>query len=122
MTRLINGFALSLVLFGAVQANAQQTLTLGPGFSPDPTRLTGTAGGPTDASVHGSTPLGGCFGWIPATPQHVLTLTEHIEWLALRVSASGDTTLVVQGPVGWWCNDDDIGLNAGMSGQWAPGT
>ena len=122
MKRSISFSALSLVLLVALQATAQQTVTLSPGFSPDPQRLSGTAGGTTDASVHGSTPLGGCFGWIPATPQHVLTLTDHLEWLSARVSASGDTTLVVEGPVGWWCNDDDIGLNAGMSGQWAPGT
>lgn len=122
MKRSTTCFALSLVLLMALQANAQQTVTLSPGFAPDPQRLSGTAGGTTDATVHGSSPLGGCFGWVPATPQHVLTLTEHLEWLAVRVSASGDTTLVVEGPVGWWCNDDDIGLNAGMSGQWAPGT
>ena len=122
MTRLIGSIALCLVLLGALQANAQQTVTLSPGFTPDPQRLSGTAGGTTDATVHGSSPLGGCFGWIPVTPQHVLTLTEHLEWLAVRVSALGDTTLVVEGPVGWWCNDDDIGLSAGMSGQWAPGT
>lgn len=118
MNRL-TGILTVLALLAAPSAWSQ---TLAPGFQPDPMTLSGSAGGPVDASVHGTTPLGGCAGFIPNQPQHTITLSQPFEWLSLGVTASGDTTLVIQGPIGWWCNDDDVGLNPGMSGQWAAGT
>ncbi len=120
--RFMRTFRFITILALSVLGCSASAQTLTPGFSPDPQTLRGTAGGPVDGSAHGSTPLGGCFGSIPSNPQHVLTLTEHFDWLSIQVTSSGDTTLVVQGPIGWWCTDDTVGLNPGMSGQWAPGT
>lgn len=33
-----------------------------------------------------------------------------------------DTTIIVRGPGGIWCNDDFKGKNPGIAGQWLPGT
>jgi hypothetical protein len=50
-----------------------------------------------------------------------MQLPSQVETLSLSVSSVGDTTLAVQGPVGWWCNDDFNDLNPALSGRWAAG-
>ncbi|MHC5833095.1 MAG: hypothetical protein ACYT04_98205, partial [Nostoc sp.] len=33
-----------------------------------------------------------------------------------------DTTIIIKGPGGTWCNDDFDGKNAGMIGEWLAGS
>ncbi|MDB9523974.1 hypothetical protein PN480_18785, partial [Dolichospermum circinale CS-1225] len=33
-----------------------------------------------------------------------------------------DTTMIIKGPGGTWCNDDFDGNNPGVVGEWLPGT
>ncbi|NJK28104.1 MAG: hypothetical protein HC925_05815, partial [Coleofasciculaceae cyanobacterium SM2_3_26] len=42
-------------------------------------------------------------------------------YLSLEVESSEDTTLVIQGPGGTWCNDDYRNMNPGIAGQWLAG-
>lgn len=89
------------------------------GFRPDPMILTGSAGGPLRAdSIDGS-----CRGWITPQPTHVVMAQSGFPNLRFVVSASHDTTLVVQYPDGRIaCNDDGGGsLNPLVEGPSGPG-
>ncbi|AKF04614.1 Alpha-mannosidase [Sandaracinus amylolyticus] len=89
------------------------------GFQPDPVVLTGSAGGPIDASMLDSS----CRGWITPQPSHVVMAQSGFPNLRMLVSAGHDTTLVVQYPDGRIaCNDDGAGsLNPLIEGPTGPG-
>lgn len=89
------------------------------GFRPDPALLTGSAGGPLQASVVDSS----CRGWITPQPSHLVMAQSGFPNLRFVVSASHDTTLVVQYPDGRFaCNDDGGGsLNPLIEGPTGPG-
>ena len=48
--------------------------------------------------------------------------TEFFDYLSLQVESPEDTVLVVRGPGGSWCNDDVLGFNPGLAGEWFSGT
>ncbi|GAB4211638.1 MAG: hypothetical protein OHK0013_33550 [Sandaracinaceae bacterium] len=106
--------------FGGSSAPAAAPINIAPGFQPQPTTATGSAGGITDATTLNSE----CRGNIPLTPQHTLNVTAQIPNLTIMVNCPlGDTTLVVRTPTGQYlCNDDTDGLNPVVSGAFAPGT
>ncbi len=113
-------------------ADAQEVLpifgdaTLKRNFNPDPFRLRGFSGG----SIPGQklagmleTPTGLCTGFVDETPDHTLVLKNKFYYLKILVMDSEEgTTLIVKGPGGTWCNDDFDGENAGIVGEWLPGT
>lgn len=102
-----------------------ENATLSPNFSPDPTTVRGISGGPRPApelAGRDDTATGPCVGFIDEQPDHTLTLTEFFNYLSLQVESSDDTTMVVRGPGGTWCNDDYNGVNPGIAGQWLSGT
>ena len=103
----------------SASTEGQATLTLAPGFAPDPTLVTGTAGGPTDAATMGPA----CRGWIASVPSVVLTTSAAIPILRVVVNASQDTTLVVRLASGEVLCDDDSGgsLNPAISGSFPAG-
>jgi len=101
-----------------------QNLRLSPGFNPDPQWLRGVAGGEETAiaiSDREQTPTGACAGFINTLPNHRLTLDQVFYSLRVRVKSEGDTTIIIRGPGGVWCNDDYDGSNAGIAGQWLAG-
>lgn len=106
----------------AVQPEAPTaSLSLTPGFMPDPQTASGAnAGGTLRASTFDS----GCnAGNIPTTPQHALTLTADFENLKIMVHSVSDTTLVIREPSGTYrCNDDTEGLMPAIEGAFAAGT
>ena len=119
-------------LFIQAPAQAQQvqsppifeSVTLSPKFSPDPMVIRGVSGGSTAAQkITGrvETATGSCIGFVDEKPDHTLTLTEFFNYLNLQVDSAEDTTLVVNGPGGTWCNDDYKGKNPGIAGQWLAG-
>jgi hypothetical protein len=115
---------LSLMALPA-QAQVFDNATLSPNFSPNPTELKGVSGGTTSAaSIAGKseTPTGSCVGYVDSQPDHTITLKSFFELLTIETASSVDTTMVVKGPGGIWCNDDLHDKNAGVSGQWSPGT
>lgn len=117
-TLLITISALALSL----SANAAQANSLSPGFGS--VELKGTAGGDTaarDIAGRSETATGGCVGFTGSQPNHVLRLNAGFKDLTVLVKSGTDTTLVVKGPGGTWCNDDFQGKNAGLDGQWQAG-
>lgn len=102
-----------------------EDVTLSPNFSPDPTTVRGISGGEQAASEisgRADTSTGACTGFIDEDPDHTIVLTDFFDYLSLQVQSPEDTTLVVRGPGGSWCNDDYQGKNPGIAGQWLSGT
>jgi hypothetical protein len=114
----------------AAQAQTQpntifENLTLRPGFSPDPSTVRGISGGEMSASevaTRSETATGACTGFVDTEPDHTIVLSEVFNFLNLQVESPEDTTLIVRGPGGTWCNDDYTGKNPGIAGQWLSGT
>lgn len=95
------------------------TVTLTPGFAPDPATATGTSGGATDASTVNDS----CAGWIAATPDHLFVASGAFANLRIMAKSDADTTLVVQAPDGsYMCNDDGEELNPIVTGAFPAGT
>lgn len=96
---------------------ADGTIVIGPGFTPTPIIMGGSAGGTVDASTLMGSSAGYGYSWMmPATPQHVLEVTAPIPHLRIvvdtfttGVGGSNDTTLVVRLPDGTYWTDDDGG-------------
>jgi hypothetical protein len=114
------GMLLTLVFFEAAEARAQGGSfgggVIGPG-SP-PMALAGTSGGPRSASMMGSN----CRGNIAMVPDHVFTVTSPMMVRFEVISQAGDTTLVVVGPSGVFCDDDSAGsLRPRVMQQLMPG-
>lgn len=102
-----------------------ETATLTPGFEQDSVTLHGISGGFTTAdqlTAQAETPTGACLGYVDTDPDHILVLEEFFDYLKLQVQSPEDTTMVVKGPGGTWCNDDFTDQNPAIAGQWLPGT
>lgn len=100
-------------------------VTIGNNFSPDPLSVRGMSGGSVAGQqVAGQveTPTGPCSGYFDDKPDHILNLTSKFDYLKLQVQSPQDTTLIVSGPGGKWCNDDFEGKNPGIVGEWSQGT
>jgi len=80
-------------------------VSLSSGFTPDPHRVSLTAGGALSASNVSSS----CQGSIATAPDYEITYSAGSLPLAIRTEANTDTTLVVNGPDGQWYCDDDSG-------------
>lgn len=113
-----------------VSAQAQsppmfQNATLSPKFSPDPTDLKGITGGSVaakEAAGRADSPTGGCLGFMDAAPNHTIELKAAFKYLKIQTQSSEDTTIVIKGPGGVWCNDDLQDKNAGIEGEWLAGS
>lgn len=102
-----------------------ENVTIRPKFSPDPLTIRGISGGSVPAAkVAGrqESATGPCVGFVDDKPDHTVVLTSFFNYLSLQVQSPEDTTLVISGPGGTWCNDDSQGKNPGMAGQWLAGT
>lgn len=102
-----------------------ENITLSPDFTPDPTTLRGISGGEVlanQAAERPETTTGPCNGFVDQLPDHTIVLTQYFNYLSLQVQSTDDTTLIIRGPGGTWCNDDYAGKNPGIAGQWLSGT
>jgi hypothetical protein len=130
-------FAATLLITGLLSTSVQaqpdrssqpsifENITLSPQFSPDPTTIHGISGGSQPANAiagRADTATGPCIGYIDQQPDHTIVLTHFFNYLSLQVQSPDDTTLVVRGPGGSWCNDDYEDSNPGIAGQWLSGT
>lgn len=105
--------------------NLFQSAALKPRFSPDPMELRGISGGSTPAQQvagRAESQTGACLGFTDEKPDHTLQLAAFFNYLNLQIQSPEDTTLVIKGPGGVWCNDDFQGKNPGIAGEWLPGT
>lgn len=102
-----------------------ETVRINPNFTPNPLEISGVTGGAIavqDVIGRKRTPTGMCLGYVDRTPDHILTLGTFFDQLNVRVESQEDTTLIVRGPGGLWCNDDTDGHNPSITGQWLQGT
>lgn len=102
-----------------------ENITISPRFSPDPIIIRGISGGLMSAAkIAGreQSVTGPCVGLVDEEPDHRLELTSFFNYLSIQVESDQDTTLVIRGPGGSWCNDDFEGdRNPGIVGQWQKG-
>ena len=106
--------ALTVAPLGALAQDSSKTATYGEiqlsaGFTPDPYRVSVTAGGSIDA--YADTPLpAACVGKVADAPDFEVTYTAGRLPLVFRTLSSVDTTLIINGPDGSWsCDDDSYG-------------
>ncbi|GAC1467618.1 MAG: hypothetical protein NVS2B14_12910 [Chamaesiphon sp.] len=102
-----------------------QNVTIKHNFSPNPTTIRGISGGSVPgAKIAGQaqTTTGPCMGYMNEKPDHTVVLTSFFKNLSIIVESSEDTTMVIEGPGGIWCNDDYQGKNPGFVGQWLAGS
>lgn len=124
-TLVVAAGLLSVSQVQAQKAAIFENLTLSPKFSPDPTIIRGISGGLVPAKTiagRADTSTGPCVGFMDENPDHTLVLNAFFNYLSVVVEAPEDTTMVISGPGGTWCNDDYVGKNPGIGGQWLPGT
>lgn len=89
-----------------------------------PIVASGTSGGTVslqEIAQTENTSTGYCDGYADSQPNHVLELMSFFEFLRLEVESSADTTVLVRGLGGVWCNDDAGTANPVIEGQWQPG-
>lgn len=86
------------------------SVRLSAGFTPDPHRVSITAGGSIDAYTGTDLPAA-CVGKISNAPDYRVTYSNAGGLpLVFRTLSSRDTTLVINGPDGRWsCDDDSYG-------------
>lgn len=102
-----------------------ENLTLTPNRVGSSTTVRGISGGTLSAAQvaeRAETATGSCVGFVDTQPDHILVLTEAFNGLSLQVQSAEDTTLLIKGPGGSWCNDNYTSANPGIAGQWFPGT
>lgn len=101
-----------------------EDIVIGREFDSYPLIVNGMSGGNIAANQlaeRTETPTGPCKGFFDREPDHTLQLTSKFDYLKLQVQSPKDTTLIIEGPGGSWCNDDLEGKNPGITGEWLPG-
>ncbi len=89
-----------------------------------PLTIRGTSGGAIAAweiAQTKNTPTGYCDGFARSQPNHIFKIDTFFDRLRLEVESSTDTTILVKGAGGVWCNDDAGSANPVIEGQWQPG-
>jgi hypothetical protein len=95
------------------------TARVGPGLAPS--TIPGVSGGSDRAdSRYGSY----CSGWIAAQPDYFLEVVQGgpVRVAVTPTEGEGDTTLVITGPAGTFCNDDADGYNPAVTETLPAGT
>ena len=101
-----------------------KNITLDGQINPNPMMIEGMSGGSIPASEvvnTKETSTGLCEGLVEQQPDHILVLKTFFEFLKIEVASSTDTTILVAGPGGVWCNDDYNNDNPALEGQWQAG-
>lgn len=122
--------AAGLGIYNPVQAQPAsppifENVTIGANFSPNPLTVRGISGGSVpgkNVAGRAETANGPCVGFVDEQPDHTLVLKDFFNSLSLQVQSPEDTTMIVRGPGGSWCNDDSEGKNPGIAGEWLAGT
>ena len=90
----------------------------------DPLSVRGMSGGTIEGkeiSGRKDTPTGACTGYMDREPDHTLRLKNKFDYMKLVVESAEDTTLIIKGPGGTWCNDEFEAKNPGIVGEWLEG-
>lgn len=93
-------------------------------FISSPMTIEGVSGG-NSAAVEvvrtENTATGYCDGFVHRQPNHIFKLNSFFDFLKVEVESKADTTILIKGPGGVWCNDDAETANPVIEGQWQPG-
>lgn len=121
VSQLESTTAVELGLFEADGSSGEAafgTISLRPGFMPDPHVVSGQAGGFRSSARLQE----GCSGWIGDAPDHILVAESSFEQLRVLVRARRDTSLIVRKPDGsYFCADDNEGKNPVLEGAFPRG-
>ena len=101
-----------------------KNITLDGQINPNPMMISGMSGGTLQGSEvvkTQETATGPCNGIVAQQPNHILILKTFFEFLKIEVASPTDTTILVAGPGGVWCNDDYDNENPALEGQWQAG-
>ncbi len=94
-------------------------------LSKDPLTARGMSGGTIPgkniADNRTDTPTGACTGYMDREPDHTLKLKNKFDYMKLVIESPEDTTLIIKGPGGTWCNDEFEDKNPGIVGEWLEG-
>lgn len=111
----------SFIYSSQAQSNS---LTVDSSTAKNPLVVRGTSGGTVTAkeiTQTENTATGYCDGYVRSQPNHILKLESFFESLRIEVESPADTTVLIKGPGGVWCNDDASNANPMIEGQWQPG-
>ena len=120
----LSALFLSFIPLTPIVAESAEKITLRDRLEPNLIYLEGMSGGEIEAEEvvdTEDTATGFCNGFIDRKPNHVLILKDFFEFLKIEVDSPTDTTIVVEGPGGVWCNDDSTNADPAMEGQWQAG-
>jgi hypothetical protein len=124
MLGLVSAVLSCTILNPSLAQSRNKRITLSDRVNPDPLIVRGISGGKVEATnvveTEGTT-TGFCNGFVENRPNHILVLKNFFEFLKIEVDSSTDTTIIIEGPGGVWCNDDYIDANPAIEGQWKPG-
>ena len=113
-----------IINFNINSVNAQSNITISKNTVIEPLSVTGISGGTIEAqeiTQTENTPTGYCEGFTSQQPNHIFNIDTFFDYLRLEVESTADTTILVRGPGGVWCNDDVNSANPTIEGQWQPG-
>ncbi len=116
LIRFFASSSLIIMFWSASVAPAQsEVIQLGGQLSAEPLVMRGRSGGGVNSKD---------CGFITRRPQHVLSVTDRIDYMKLTVRAEGgEPTLLIDGPDGRFCifGDRTSGENPEISGLWLRG-
>ena len=121
---IIFGVFLGLNINRAVAQEETRKININPQFVANPLTFKGMSGGAITAreiTKTENTATGYCDGFVDRQPNHILKLNSFFNFLKVEVASQADTTIIIQGPGGVWCNDDTDNVNPIIEGQWQPG-
>ena len=103
---------------------ALSQIVINKNISHEPLIIEGISGGSIaalDIAKTKHTATGYCDGFASLQPNHILNIESLFQSLRLEVKSNVDTTIMVRGPGGIWCNDDTHNANPMIQGMWQPG-
>ncbi|MEM6612615.1 MAG: hypothetical protein AAF652_10245 [Cyanobacteria bacterium P01_C01_bin.72] len=103
---------------------AQNVIKIGQSPLAQPLTATGTSRGKiktAEIAQTRKTATGYCDGYVDSQPNHLLQIESFLEFMRLEVASPIDTTLLIKGSGGVWCNDDYSSANPMIEGQWQEG-
>ena len=118
------GIILNLSTNSSIAQIRTNKITVDDSFISQPFNIEGISGGrftATEITKTENTATGYCDGFVDRQPNHILKLNSFFNFLKIEVQSPADTTILIKGPGGIWCNDDSDTPNPIIEGQWQPG-
>jgi hypothetical protein len=122
---LLHSFGWAIILsFYSYPVRSQTVVPINRNTLVKPLTMAGKSGGKIKTQKiarTANTATGYCDGYVNSRPNHLIKLESWFEFLRLEVKSSVDTTILIEGSSGVWCNDDSGSANPMIEGQWQAG-